>query len=224
MTPSFIHKYLAITLLCLLLSGCLYVKSPKPGAAIPSKENEALVFGNFQVLCFETEVHPWAVDLTASSILRGLFGPDISMFVDLYAIEKRRRTINAGIKSDDSFYWVLPKGTYLIFYNPRALGSADYKVGEIETIAAFQIPAGRSAYYLGTLRIERCSGGAITIVDEFDTQGQLLMERYPELSGQAVKNLMVYDYELGFRGFSSGTRKDWQEILGRHGINLLDVQ
>ena len=221
MIPSSIHKCLALTLLCLLLSGCLYVKSPRPGKAIPSKEDEALVFGNFKVFCRGVEVYPWGWGLDLTSILMDLFGPDVSMHVDLLGIEKNRTTMAMGVRieSDGRFYWILPKGTYLVFYNPRALGDKDYKLYESETIAAFQIPAGRSAYYLGTLRIDRCAMSTITIVDEFDTQGQLLMERYPELFGQAVKNLMVYDFELP--SVYDRANKKLEMILNRNGIHLL---
>ena len=220
------HDKRAIIVLAILAissAGCFQIRYPEPGRPVAVAEGKSLAFGRIAVIDRDHEIEPWR-----SELREALFaGEKPEIRLSLFFVESDRRAIYVRIEPDGSFFWVLPAGTYLLYHSlvDRQLPN--------ETIAAFQVPSGAHAVYLGamTMRIEsgrnRETGKldydvtAISIGSEFERAKHVLAARYPGLAGPIVQKLMITDPSLEglFRDYS---QKECERILDRHGLRLLD--
>jgi len=103
------------------------------------------------------------------------------------------------LENDGSFYFVVPRGTYII--GDICHGEYDYCIEPHLTFQIFRY----NAFYLGTLRIEvevkdRWVLGVwieavkgMEVSDEFDEAKGAFRDRYPNFRGEIVKNLMKSD-------------------------------
>ena len=197
----------------LVFSGCaprLSIKEIKPGKTITLSEGEAFVFGKVVFIENGEEKAPY-------SWWRQKPIPSI------FHIESEKQTRWWSLEENGNFYWVVPRGTYII---------PDIQFGYIILPqVAFQVPPGGDAFYLGTLKIDveikRVIGiqslekiNSITIIDEFDREKELFIERSPYFSRKIARNLMIRDKSIPI-DTRLRTKRAMLEILNTIGLGLL---
>jgi hypothetical protein len=204
------------------LFACLHVKYPSPGEPIDTEENEALVFGKVKVIDRGYEINPWSFDLVEA--LSSVEKPEIKL--SLFLIEANQRGIYVIIEPDGSFYWIVPRGTYLIYHS--RIGQQPVN----EPLAAFQVTDDAHAVYLGTMAMHIESSynreserqeyevTNVRIEDEFDKANKGMIFRYPDFVGTMVKKLMVHDSELRSL-FQDYSQRKCGKILSRHDLHLM---
>jgi len=144
----------------------------RPGENLASADARAVVIGRIQ------RVEP------------GTPGPRGSPTVALYRVEDGQWLGALALDADGRFYWLLPRGTYLIArYDDRPSHAVSPR-------AAFQAASDGTVVYTGTLRLEvdpRTDTVQAEVRDDFDQAGALLEARNRGLGRPIVNRLMVRD-------------------------------
>ena len=210
------ERKMIITLLIwiLALSGCATIRSVGSGETVALAENEAIVFGKVIFIENNEEKIPYSGWERAK--------PRMSFF----RIESEKYIewgFNPIYGKDGSFYWIMPRGTYII---------PDIRFGYvILPQVAFQVPSGADAFYLGTLKIDAETKqiiarhyikklNSITVVDEFDKANEAFISRNPDFKGRIKKNLMIHDPSIPIDR-SLYTQQKFLTILNAIGLGLL---
>lgn len=213
---------IAVTMLLFASAACLTMKYPEPGQPVRTSEGEALAFGRIAVIDRDHELEPWNSDLREALFA----GEKPEIRLSLFLIESNRRAIYVRVEPDGSFFWVLPRGTYLLYHS-----RVDRRPPN-EPLAAFQIAPGARAVYLGTMTMHiesnenRTTGKQdyevenIQITDELGRAQQGLVGRHPDLVGPAAGKLMISDPLLR-NLFQDYSERECEKILNQHGIYLL---
>lgn len=182
------RKFIIILLLCFLaLSGCASrLSQVGPGKTITLSESEALIFGKIKFIENNEEKIPYSAWTSKP-------------FPTIFQIESEKYFVGPAVERDGSFYWIVPKGTYII-------SKIEYAYSVLPKVA-FQVSYKVDAVYLGTLIIDVETKqiiaarhvkkiNNITIVNEFDKAKKTLLIRNPDFSGRIEKNLMVHDKSI----------------------------
>ncbi len=213
---------IAASMLVLAAVACFPVRYPEQGRPVAAAEGEALAFGRIVVIDRGREIEPWNPDVPG--LLAAEETPAVRL--SLFRVERDRRSTDARIGPDGSFFWILRPGTYLLYHS-----QVDQQPPN-EPLAAFQIPAGAHAVYLGTMTMhidsnyDRTAGRQIYSITEIDISDdleramQVLAAAYPGSRLSPERKLMISDPSLQslFRNYS---RKACEAILSRHGLKLL---
>ena len=199
----------------LAFCGCapsLSIKEIRPGKEIYLSESEPLVFGKIAFIENGEEKVPYSFSWWRQKPIPSIFH-----------IESEKQTRCWSLEENGNFYWVVPTGTYII---------PNIEFGYIILPqVAFQVPLGADAFYLGTLRIDveikRVIGAyslekknSITIIDEFDREKGLFIERNPYFAGKIERNLMIHDSSIPI-DTRPITKRAILEILNAVGFGLL---
>lgn len=184
------RKFIVTLLIWILaLSGCATIRVADPEKTVALSENEAVVFGKIIFIENNEEKIPY-----------GFWGRKPWMrFFRIESEEFLRWGFEPAYEKDGSFYWIVPRGTYVI---------PDIRFGYvILPQIAFQVPLGADAFYLGTLKIDVETKqiiaahfvkkiNSITISDEFDKAKETFMGRNPDFSGKIEKSLLIHDKSI----------------------------
>jgi hypothetical protein len=214
-------KIIIVLLLYLIsLSGCATaVKSIGHGEKIALSENEAFVFGKIVFVENGTETLPYSSRRNP--------------FLSIFQVESEKRVRSLFPEKDGAFYWIVPRGTYLvntITYRDAWFGTQGSYILQPQVV--FQTPSGADAFYMGTLIIDAEVGkhllgevylkkvNSIRVVDEFDKAKEAVISANPELAKRMVKNLMIHDRSLPVDP-QLQNKKDLIDILGIIGLHLL---
>jgi len=211
-----------VTMLAIASAACLTMKYPEPGQPVRTSEGEALAFGRIMVIDRDHEIEPWN-----SALRDALFaGEKPEIRLSLFLIESNRRAIYVRIEPDGSFFWILPRGTYLLYHS-----RIDQQPPN-EPLAAFQVPPEAHAVYLGTMtmHIESNENGTTgkqdyevantQITDELERAQQGLVGRFPDPIGSTARKLMIDDPSLR-NLFQDYSKRECEKKLNQHGIYLL---
>ncbi len=180
---------LSIFLLIGLLGlGCCAARFTEilPGKAVSLSESEALVFGKIIFTENNKEKVPY-----------GLYTQ--RPFPVAFQIESGKNFVGPEVEKDGSFYWIVPRGTYVV-------SSIKYNFS-IPPQVAFQVPSQGGAIYLGTLVIDVevknliafrsvKKLNSITIMDEFEKAKETLKNRNPDFNIKVGKSLMIHDERI----------------------------
>jgi hypothetical protein len=182
------RKFIITLLIWILaLSGCGTIRVADPGE-IALSANEAVVFGKI-IFIENNEI----------KIPYGLWGrKPMIRFFRIESEEFLRWGFEPAYEKDGSFYWIVPRGTYIV---PDI--KFDYT---ILPQVAFQIPYGADAFYIGTLKIEVETKHIIfhyypekvniMLTDNFDKEKEILLKRNPDFTGKVEKALMIHDTSI----------------------------
>jgi hypothetical protein len=201
----------------------MHLKYPRPGEVIELTETDGLVFGKIKVIDNGYEITPWKLDIMELFLEE----PDIKL--SIFRIESKQRGAFVKIEQDGDFYWIIPRGTYLLYHT-----RVDQLLSANEPITAFQVPFDSDIIYLGTLTMyiessydsdshkQEYSVETIKILDDFGEAKQDLINRYPDSSKKTIsKHLMVY--EPAIRNlFWNYSRSECEKVLSHHGLHLLE--
>jgi hypothetical protein len=107
----------------------------------------------------------------------------------VYRVEDSQWLRTLALEADGDFYWLLPRGTYLIAQY------SDRQSPPIELRVAFQATTEGTVVYAGTLRLDVSATRAwyLEVQDDFDQAGALLAARNPKLDWPIVNRVMVRD-------------------------------
>jgi len=203
--------------------GCMTVKYPRTGDVLAPGADEALVFGRVRVIDCGAEITPWNDEFW--EMLSPYQEPAILLSV--FHVERGKRGILPRLEPDGRFSWIIPRGTYLLYHTRPESPVPN------EPLAAFQVPPGPAAVYLGvlTMQIEsepdsetgepRYSLAAVEVADEFPIARDLLLARYRVAGEDIARSPMVCDPALRTL-FEDYSRRRCEEILNAHGIRLLE--
>lgn len=205
-----------------LTAGCMTVGTPRAGEPLRLEADDVLVFGKLRVLEGGRSVVPMP------ELIDELLWPGepVTFKVSLFGIESERKALYPPYENDGTFWWVVPRGTYLMFHTPPGPGVYN------AVLAAFQTPVDADCTYLGTLtvHIDTQAGRAngveyvvqdVEVSDEFDTPRRDLARRHPGLARPPVEALMFTDEELT-NMLSAWSRDRCDLILSRHGLRAFD--
>jgi hypothetical protein len=178
------------------------VKRVDQGEPIEISEDEAVVFGRLVLVEDGVDTAPYR------RYDEPIFG--------LLHVDSEKRVRGGAVEPDGSFYWIIPKGTYLV-------ESVNYTKYQVFPQAAFQIPEGASAYNIGTMEIDlifaRAPDGRryakkkeIRVADEFEKAEKNFHYRVPGFTGGVEKRVMVLDRRLPEDGLMR-SREELSEIL-----------
>ncbi|MBI1850061.1 MAG: hypothetical protein HYR85_06930 [Planctomycetes bacterium] len=208
-----------------VLAGCFTPKYPRAGEAIPLAADEALVFGRLRIIADGREVFMRRPDL-----LEELIGPPIpDVKPSIFHVEKNERAIYASLDEDGRFYWILPRGTHLVYVT-----HGDSVFTNVP-VAAFQVAPGDQAVYVGTLTMRTSAGpnaarqpldwelAGIGIADDFAVERAMLARRNPQFDRRVEKRVFVSDPELPDL-FGDYSRHRCEQILARCGVHLLGAE
>jgi hypothetical protein len=181
-------KLIAILVLCFLaLSGCVSrLGRVGPGEAIALPESEALIFGKIIFIENNEEKAPYGAWTRKP-------------FPTVFQVESEKYYVGPEVERDGSFYWKVPRGTYVV-------SKVEYAYAVLPQVA-FQTPPEADAVYLGTLIIDVETRqmvafryaekiNAISVVNEFDKAREALLSRNPGFSGRMEERLMVHDKSI----------------------------
>jgi len=198
-------KFLVILLVCFFaLPGCAaWVRQVHPGKTIILSKNEALIFG--KIIFIENNVVK-----TPYSFWTRKPSPTI------FRLESKQYLRGREVEKDGSFYWIVPKGTYII-------SEVQYAY-PVLTQVAFQVPDSSDAVYLGTLTLDVETGNMLlfryvkkvkstTVVDDFDNAKKTLLIRNQDITGSIEKNLMVHDESIPLDWRLIDKETYWDNIL-----------
>jgi hypothetical protein len=201
-----------------LLSGCLALRTPEPGAPIRVEAGEGLVFGRVRAFELGCEITPWKRE----SIEVLTEDPDIRLA--LFHVESGHKRPNVPIAADGSFEWILPTGTYLLYHTPSIEPALN------EPLAAFQSEPGSNPVDLGeialAISIARSLSSTLATYTVLSVEARAgnsesaaaFLQRHPG-SGSVREGAVVIDPELGGL-FTNWSRAACARILGRHGMKL----
>jgi hypothetical protein len=179
-------KRLVAVIVALALAGCAgRMRESEPGKPLALSAETALVFGR-------TELSEGGRPVA----LGGWSGPSAeALFLRLDGGGEGEEA-SVSIGDDGRYYLTVPRGTYLLAQVSRRL----------DPRAAFRVPKGDDAYYLGTLHLDVTSEPALVgrsyslkgvrVTDEFDEARQALMQRFPAFAGSVAKSLLVHSDEI----------------------------
>ena len=197
-------KLSILLLIGLLGLGCCAARFTEvfPGKAVALSESEALVFGKIIFTENNEEKVPY-----------GLYSQ--RPFPVAFQIESEKNFVGPEVEKDGSFYWIVPRGTYVV-------SSIKYNFS-IPPQVAFQVPSEAGAIYLGTLVIDVevrnliafrsvKKLNSITIMDEFEKAKETLKKRNPDFKTKIEKNLMLHDERIPIER-SLYTQKSLSNIL-----------
>lgn len=156
-----------------------------PGSITEISSDEAIVFGRLILRDTGVDEAPYR------RLDEPIFG--------LFHVETERRTRGAAVENNGYFYWKIPTGTYLV-------SAVNYGY-QVVPQAAFQVPHGARAYYIGTLEIDQDFKVApdgvryvikknIRVIDEFEHTSKEFRYRVPGFRGRVDTSLMVVDKRL----------------------------
>jgi hypothetical protein len=165
----------------LLVAGCADLKSLAPGKPCHPGLAEALVFGKIVIVENGRTIVPYNLWTTRTVPI-------------LYRAQTRKQVAAVPqVQPDGSFYWLLPRGTYVI---------EEIQFGySLTPHIAFQVPATGQAFYLGNLTIaaetswflrKNCANSQVSVRDEFDQARGELPTRIPNVPAAPEKKLMIY--------------------------------
>ncbi len=197
-------KLSILLLIGLLGLGCCAARFTEvlPGKAVALSEGEALVFGKIIFTENNEEKVPY-----------GLYSQ--RPFPVAFQVESGKNFVAPEVEKDGSFYWIVPRGTYV-------LSSIKYNFS-IPPQVAFQVPTEGGAIYLGTLMIDvevknliafrsLKKLNNITVMDEFEKAKETLAKRNPDFKIKVEKNLMIHDERIPVER-SLYTQKSLSNIL-----------
>jgi hypothetical protein len=142
---------------------------------------ETIVFGRIKVIDEGTPI------IWPSSPMGRGFGRK-GVFTIFIVPETGGKAVAHDLLGDGSFYWYLPKGRYHITGFEWKIATSSTG-GQIP--ARFEVPAGQSPVYLGTLTIAMHRGAyAFRVDNKYQQALQNLRSKFPEVKGTPVENLM----------------------------------
>jgi hypothetical protein len=181
-------KSVILLALCFLaLSACApRFSQVGPGKPIELSESEALVFGKIMFIENGEEKVPYGAWTRKP-------------FPTVFGVESEKYYVAPEVEKDGSFYWKVPRGTYII-------SKVEYAYTVLPQVA-FQAPPDAEAVYLGTLIIDVETKriiaarhaekiNAISVVNEFDKAREALLSRNPGFPGRMEERLMVHDKSI----------------------------
>lgn len=201
---------------------CVSVGIPRSGEPLQLEQGKVLVFGKLRV-----SEGPRSVVPLGGGVGELLFPGGVAHFkLSLFAVETGKKALYPSYESDGTFWWILPRGTYLVFHTPTGPGAYN------EVLAAFQTPREESSVYVGTLALEidtaagkdydvEYAATGVRIDDEFASACADLMRRFPRGGGTPRRSLMFSDPELPPL-LSSWSRGRCDRILADHGLRAFD--
>jgi hypothetical protein len=217
------NRPLGLAAALVVLAGCFSPKYPGAGDPILLAAGDALVFGHLRIVADGREVFPQRPNLRDE-----LIGPPVpDVRPSLFRVEENERAIYARLDDDGRFYWVVPRGTYLVYVSRGAPELTNVPV------AAFQVMPRDEAVYVGTLVLRTSAGPSaadqpfdwdldgVDVADDLDPARVALARRHPQFGGRVAKRLLVYDSELPDL-FADYSRRRCARILERCGIRLQD--
>lgn len=142
-------------------------------------QNEAIVFGRVEVID-EGKVRKWG----AGEVFW------LGNFKIFIMQANSSDTIEYALTGDGSFYWHLLPGRYIIagFEGP-GYGGFGRRSGRI--YAQFTVPKERLVIYVGKLTINFARGRYnVRITDDYSEALPQLIKKFPEIRGEADRNLM----------------------------------
>ena len=166
------------------LAGCAgAMRGREPGKPLALSADTALVFGRIEI---EEDGRPVAFG--------GWSGPSAeALFLRL---DGEGEEASVSIGEDGRYYLLVPRGTYLLAQVSR----------RFDPRAAFRVPDGDDACYLGTLRLDVTSEPllvgrsyslkGVRVTDEFDEARRALAQRFPAFKGSVGKSLLVHSEEI----------------------------
>lgn len=199
----------------LSLYGCATIRVADPGKTIALSENEAVIFG--KIIFIENNEEKIPYGFWGRKPLMRLFRIESEEFL--------RWGFEPAYEKDGSFYWIVPRGTYVI---------PDIRFGYvILPQIAFQVPLGADVFYLGTLKIDTETKqilgihqvnklNSITVTDEFDEAKKGFMTRNPDFKGKIEKSLMIHDSSIPI-DISLYKQQKLLYILNAIGFGLLTI-
>jgi len=180
------RRYVSIVLI-LFLTGCATSIDLLKTKTVP--QNESIVFGRIKVISKAKEVNwtTFPVQTFNISILK-----DSSSEGVMYLL-----------KIDGTFYWHLRPGDYSIAEFEWRRRSSGFLSSGIESLrgrifATFKVPEAGSLIYIGTLTMFFEDKGyryLMRVEDEFDQVPNIFSGKFPNIKGEAVKNLMQVEKE-----------------------------
>ena len=183
------RRYLSIILI-LSLTGCATSIDLLKTKTVP--QNESVVFGRIKVISKGKEVN-W----TTYPILR--------FNVSILKEGSSEGVMYMVTPGDGSFYWHLRPGDYTIASFDWARRTTDFLgLPDTEQIrgrifANFKVAEGGSLNYIGTLTIVFEDKGYryfMKVEDDFDQASKVFSSKFPNIKGEAVKNLMKLEKGL----------------------------
>ncbi len=205
-----------------LFTGCVWLKYPEPGEPLGKLGDRALVYGKITVKERGKEFKPWSSNLL--DVLTTFGKPNVDF--SIYWVEAGARGFSVAIESDGHFYWIIPRGTYLLYHTYLD------PLPNNEAFAAFQVPARGDAVYTGTLIVhveseyESSSDEigfrvtAVEIEDAYEEELKILRKRHPGLALDVTKILARYDPVFP-NLLKDYDRYQCERILNRNGLSLL---
>lgn len=209
-------------LLLALLAGCMSVQVPRPGEAIHLDPDHVLVYGRMTVSDHGRPIVP-----RPSPIFEAISGvDDPRVRLSLFHVENGEKAVFPEVGDDGTFWWILPRGTYLVFHTPP--GPLEHN----EVLAAFQTPPDADGVCVGALVLDvqgdPGTGGFVPYlvanvdtVDDCDAEQTALLARHPGFAGRLGKAVLVADTEFSSL-FADYSRARCEKILARHAITPLD--
>jgi hypothetical protein len=146
--------------------------------------------------------------------------------LSIFWVEAGARGFSVTIEGDGHFYWIVPRGTYLIYHTYLD------PLPNNEAFAAFQVPAQGDAVYAGNLIVhveseyESSSEEIgfhvieVEIEDAFEEELKIFHKRHPGLPVEVTKVLARYD-PFFLNLFNDYDRYQCEKILNRNGLSLL---
>jgi hypothetical protein len=205
-----------------LLAGCMTVEVPRPGEALHLDKDHVLVYGRMTASDHGRPIVPKPPPIFEA--VSGVDDPRVRL--SLFHVENGEKAVFPEVADDGTFWWILPRGTYLVFHTPP--GPFEHN----EVLAAFQTPPDADAVCVGTLALEvqgdPGTGGFVPYLvsnvdtlDDYDANGTALLARHPDFAGRLAIAAMVADPDLAFL-FADYSRARCEKILARHAITPLD--
>ena len=173
---SMAFAMLAVLSACASSRQPLQVETLKPGAAMSSPADKALVFGKVELMGNSQAPVSESADDRSVGISVFRFSPGPATRVDSFFSDP-----------DGRFYAILPSGQYIVDHI-STLGNI------VRPELVFTVPGGANAVYLGTLTVRMAEAATtVTVADEFDAAMDALRARNPGLQASPTRQLMAQD-------------------------------
>jgi hypothetical protein len=186
---KWVRGYLSIILI-LSLIGCATSIDLSKTKTVP--QNESVVFGRIKVISKGNEVD-WSTFWSTFHVTTFTF--NVSILRDMSS-----EGGSYMLKNDGTFYWHLRPGNYTVAeFEWRRSGGLLYT--GIESLrgrifANFKVAEGGFLNYIGTLTMifeDKVNRYFMGVGDDFDQAFKVFGEKFPNLKGEAVKNLMQFE-------------------------------